>query len=419
MLARTEDGAPLIDCGDSGATLRFLLPLAMALGRRDTTFTGSPRLLERPLSAPYPVERTERGYRAAAPLMPGRYALRGDETSQTVSGLLMALPLLDAPSQLVLTTPLVSRPYVDMTLDALHRHGVTAEETADGWHIPAPQTFRADDGPIEGDWSAAGWWLTVDALQRGGVTVEGLSSQSRQSDRAIVDYLQRLPESVDVSQTPDLLPTLALLAAMTPQATRFTGGAFLRRKESDRLRTTAAVLSALGPARASVRSGTARLPAARTAASSLCTHSSHLSHRMTACRSSRVGGSVQESARVAASAAQARATAAMVALPLWRSADASAPSAPATMTPAASMQAKAGTLRQAATKNAAEAARRAGAAANATARAACAWERRRSGTCAETMRSLSLYICPFAFAISQLQGLDASAAHGFRGDVRE
>ena len=245
-LRALESGAPLIDCGDSGATLRFLLPLAMALGRRDTLFAGTPRLLERPLSAPYPVERTERGYRAAAPLMPGRYALRGDETSQTVSGLLMALPLLDAPSQLVLTTPLVSRPYVDMTLDALRRHGVTAEETADGWRIPAPQSFRADDGPIEGDWSAAGWWLTVDALQGGGITVEGLSPESRQSDRAIVDYLQRLPETADVSQTPDLLPTLALLAAMTPQTTRFTGGAFLRRKESDRLRTTAAVLSALG-----------------------------------------------------------------------------------------------------------------------------------------------------------------------------
>ena len=245
-LRALESGAPLIDCGDSGATLRFLLPLAMALGRRDTLFAGTPRLLERPLSAPYPVERTERGYRAAAPLTPGRYALRGNETSQTVSGLLMALPLLDAPSRLVLTTPLVSRPYVDMTLDALRRHGVTAEETADGWRIPAPQSFRADDGPIEGDWSAAGWWLTVDALQGGGITVEGLSPESRQSDRAIVDYLQRLPETADVSQTPDLLPTLALLAAMTPQTTRFTGGAFLRRKESDRLRTTAAVLSALG-----------------------------------------------------------------------------------------------------------------------------------------------------------------------------
>lgn len=241
-----QSGEEVIDCGDSGSTLRFLLPLAMALGRRDTLFTGSPRLLERPLSAPYPVERTGQGYRAAVPLTPGRYALRGDETSQTVSGLLMALPLLDAPSRLVLTTPLVSRPYVDMTLDTLRRHGVTAQETADGWCIPAPQTFRADDGPIEGDWSAAGWWLTVNALQGGGVTVEGLSPRSRQSDRAIIHYLQRLPETVDVSQTPDLLPTLALLAAMTPQVTRFTGGVFLRRKESDRLRTTAAVLSALG-----------------------------------------------------------------------------------------------------------------------------------------------------------------------------
>ena len=245
-LRALQSGAPVVDCGDSGSTLRFLLPLAMALGRRDTLFTGSPRLLERPLSAPYPVERTERGYRAAAPLTPGRYALRGDETSQTVSGLLMALPLLDAPSQLVLTTPLVSRPYVDMTLDALRRHGVTAEETADGWRIPAPQTFRPDDVPIEGDWSVAGWWLTVNALQGGGVTVEGLSPESRQSDQAIMHYLQRLPETVDVSQTPDLLPTLALLAAMTPQTTCFTGGAFLRRKESDRLHATAAVLSALG-----------------------------------------------------------------------------------------------------------------------------------------------------------------------------
>ena len=83
-LRAMQDGAPLIDCGDSGATLRFLLPLAMALGRRDTLFTGSPRLLERPLSAPYPVERTERGYRAAAPLPPGR-SVRPQEPANRVS----------------------------------------------------------------------------------------------------------------------------------------------------------------------------------------------------------------------------------------------------------------------------------------------------------------------------------------------
>ena len=239
-------GGKTIDCGASGTTLRFLLPLAMAQGRVGLRFTGTSRLLDRPLSAPYPVTREEDGYRITAPLTPGRYTLRGDETSQTVSGLLLALPLLSAPSEIELTTPLVSRPYVDMTLDALTRHGVMVRPVENGWHIPAPQPFLPCDAPVEGDWSAAGWWLTVSALQGGGVAVSGLSASSRQSDRAITRYLEALPRTVDISQTPDLLPTLALLAAMTPQTTRFTGGAFLRRKESDRLHAVAAVLSALG-----------------------------------------------------------------------------------------------------------------------------------------------------------------------------
>ena len=243
-----QSGVSVVDCGASGSTLRFLLPLAMALNRTGMEFTGSSRLLERPLSAPYPVERTAKGYRVTGSLSPGRYALRGDETSQTVSGLLMALPLLPSPSEIVMTTPLVSRAYVDMTLDALRRHGVTVRPTAKGWRIPAPQTFLPDESPVEGDWSAGSWWLTVKALQGGGITVQGLSRSSRQPDRAITGYLTRLPETVDVSQTPDLLPTLALLAAVLPQTTRFTGGTFLRRKESDRLHAVAAVLAALGTA---------------------------------------------------------------------------------------------------------------------------------------------------------------------------
>ena len=243
-----QSGVSVVDCGASGSTLRFLLPLAMALNRTGMEFTGSSRLLERPLSAPYPVERTAKGYRVTGSLLPGCYALRGDETSQTVSGLLMALPLLPSPSEIVLTTPLVSCAYVDMTLDALRRHGVTVRPTAKGWRIPAPQTFLPDESPVEGDWSAGGWWLAVNALQGGGITVQGLSRSSRQPDRVITGYLTRLPETVDVSQTPDLLPTLALLAAVRPQTTRFTGGTFLRRKESDRLHAVAAVLTALGTA---------------------------------------------------------------------------------------------------------------------------------------------------------------------------
>ena len=241
-----RQGGDAIDCGASGATLRFLLPLAMALGRTGLHLTGTPRLLERPLSAPYPVAQENAGYRITEPLTPGRYALRGDETSQTVSGLLMALPLLAEPSELVLTTPLVSRAYVDMTLDALRRHGVTVLTTETGWRIPAPQVFQPDESPVEGDWSAGGWWLAANALQGGGVTVTNLPLHSSQPDRAITGYLQELPETVDVSQTPDLLPALALLAAMRPQTTRFTGGAFLRRKESDRLQTVSAAIRALG-----------------------------------------------------------------------------------------------------------------------------------------------------------------------------
>ena len=252
VLAR---GGGVIDCGASGATLRFLLPLAMALGRTDVRFTGTPRLMERPLSAPYPLMREDGGYRPAAPLAAGRYALRGDETSQTVSGLLMALPLLAAPSQIELTTPLVSRGYVEMTRQVLRRHGVDTQAVEDGWVIPAPQPFLPDDTPVEGDWSAGSWWLAVNALQGGGLTVTGLPAESCQADRAITGYLTHLPETVDVSQTPDLLPVLALLAAMTPQTTRFTGGAFLRRKESDRLHTVAAVLSALGAQAAELPDG--------------------------------------------------------------------------------------------------------------------------------------------------------------------
>ena len=243
-----RQGGGTINCGASGATLRFLLPLAMALGRAGLRLTGTPRLLERPLSAPYPVAREGADHCVTAPLTPGRYALRGDETSQTVSGLLMALPLLAAPSEIVLTTPLVSRAYVDMTLDALRRHGVTIHATEAGWRVPAPQVFQPDETPVEGDWSAGSWWLAVNALQEGGITVTDLPPRSSQPDRAIIGYLETLPETVDISQTPDLLPTLALLAAMRPQTTRFTGGAFLRRKESDRLHTVTAVLAALGAA---------------------------------------------------------------------------------------------------------------------------------------------------------------------------
>ena len=230
----------VIDCGESGSTLRFLLPVAMALGRIGTVFTGSPRLLARPLGWEYG------GMEITRPLTGGVYAVSGQETSQIVSGLLMALPLCGEASEIVLTTPLVSRPYVEMTRGVLRRYGIVSEEMAQGWHIPGGQRYRTATMQQEADWSAGAWFWVLNTLGCE-IEIKGLRRDSLQGDRQICEYCEHLPDTVDVSATPDLLPPLALLAALQPgKTTYFTGAAFLRGKESDRLRHTAQILNTLG-----------------------------------------------------------------------------------------------------------------------------------------------------------------------------
>ncbi|MBQ7465285.1 MAG: 3-phosphoshikimate 1-carboxyvinyltransferase [Oscillospiraceae bacterium] len=243
---RAGDGT--LPCGRSGATLRLLLPVTMALGRTDVTFTCDPQLLRRPVPAPLPMEKTAAGYRVTGPLRPGRYALAADETSQIISGLLLALPLLNGDSEITLTTPAVSRPYLAMTVNTVARFGVTAVETSAGYHIPGGQHYRPAPMAFEGDWSAAAWYLVYNALRgESAVTVDNLPLPSLQGDSTVMDYVNHMPEIVTISDTPDLLPPLALLAALSPgKTTRFTGGVFLRGKESDRLAATAAMLNALG-----------------------------------------------------------------------------------------------------------------------------------------------------------------------------
>ena len=133
---------PVIDCGASGSTLRFLLPLAMARGQVGTRFTGTRRLLSRPLPGDWGLAPTENGLRVTRPLSPGRIPVDGSRTSQLLSGLLMALPGLAADSELVLTGPLASRPYVDLTLAVLERCGIVIEESPGGFLIPGGQRFR-------------------------------------------------------------------------------------------------------------------------------------------------------------------------------------------------------------------------------------------------------------------------------------
>ncbi len=248
VLRGLQTGETTLSCGKSGTTLRLLLPVAMALGRTGVTFSCDPQLLRRPVPAPLPMEKTAAGYRVTGPLAPGRYALAADETSQVISGLLLALPLLSVDSEIILTTPAVSLPYLTMTVKTMARFDVTVTKTPTGYRVPGGQRYRPAPMAPEGDWSAAAWYLVYNALRgENAVTVDNLTLPSLQGDSAVIDYVNHLPEMIPISDTPDLLPPLALLASLQPgKTTHFTGGAFLRGKESDRLAATAAILNTLG-----------------------------------------------------------------------------------------------------------------------------------------------------------------------------
>lgn len=254
---RTEGALPHLDCGESGSTLRFLIPLALAL-RGGGVFTGQGRLMERP-QQPYFDLFKEKGVACgqkdgvltvSGKLAPGRYALRGDVSSQFVTGLLYALPLLDGDSDVALTTPLESRGYVDMTLDVLTRFGVVVEQRENGYRIPGGQVYRPASIRIESDYSQAGFYYAANGLG-GAVDILGLNPDSLQGDRVIAAFAEvlRTPgEAVlDVADCPDLAPPLAVWAALREgQVTRIVNAGRLRIKESDRLDAVAAELSKLG-----------------------------------------------------------------------------------------------------------------------------------------------------------------------------
>ncbi len=244
---------PELFCGESGSTLRFLLPVAAALGV-SCAFTGAGRLPERP-NAPLTEALNAHGVRADRDRLPirlcgrlrgGEYEIAGDISSQYITGLLFALPLCGEDSALRLTTPLASASYVDITLDVLARFGIRIDRAPEGWAVPGGQRY-ASPGEVcaEGDWSAAAFWLAANRLG-GEVACEGLREDSAQGDRAIGGLLGQLGGEIDATDTPDLVPALAVAAAVHPGTTRITGAARLRLKESDRLSAVAQMLRALG-----------------------------------------------------------------------------------------------------------------------------------------------------------------------------
>jgi len=250
------DGLPLLDCGESGSTLRFLIPVALAV-RGGGHFTGRGRLMERP-QGPYIRLFEEKGIlwnqegtclTVAGQLEPGVYALPGNVSSQFITGLLYALPLLPGDSRIVLTTPLESRGYVDMTLDMLRQFDIKVEEQEDGFLVPGNQTYQARDLTLEADWSGAAFWYAANFLGAQ-VDIQGLNPDSVQGDRQIGTLYWKLARpgdvDIDLSQCPDLAPPLAAMAAVRKGTTRFVHAGRLRMKESDRLETIARTLNALG-----------------------------------------------------------------------------------------------------------------------------------------------------------------------------
>ena len=254
---RPDGELPFLDCGESGSTLRFLIPIALAVSGGGV-FTGHGRLMERPQQPYFDIfeekgifyEQKDGVLTVRGTLTPGAYRLPGNVSSQFVTGLLYALPLLAGNSSIEITTPLESSGYVDMTLDMLEKFGITVEnQNYEVFRISGKQTYIARGIAVESDWSQAGFWYAANFLDNR-VSIQGLDPSSTQGDRVVASLYWKLAKSddvdIDVSGCPDLLPPLAVMAAMRNGTTRFVNAARLRIKESDRLATTAALLNALG-----------------------------------------------------------------------------------------------------------------------------------------------------------------------------
>ena len=261
------------DCGESGSTLRFLLPVAAARGVSGARFTGRGRLPARPLGELCGALAAH-GCRLSSTAVPltldgrllgGEFVLPGNVSSQYITGLLFALPLTAAGGRIVLSTALESSAYVEMTLRTLRRFGVAAETLPDGWRLAGGQSYGSPgEASVEGDWSNAAGFLCAGALG-GPLTLTGLDHGSAQGDRRIVGLLRGFgargeerdgqvtvsrgelrPQSVDMSEIPDLLPVLSAFAAAVPGRTVLCHAERVRLKECDRVAAMAAMLRSAG-----------------------------------------------------------------------------------------------------------------------------------------------------------------------------
>lgn len=250
-----------IDCCESGSTLRFMIPITAALGI-DAEYLGQGRLPERPIT-PYIRELGSNGikfdynntmpFKMSGQLKNGMFSLEGNISSQFITGFLFALPLLEGDSKIILTSPLESKPYADMTILCLKQFGVLIDETDYGYYIKGGQKYIANDITVEGDYSQAAFFYVANILGSE-INIKNLSENSTQGDKKIVEITSRLcynnnyPEgfNINASDIPDLVPVLGVLGTFCSGSSVIDGAERLKIKESDRLAATSAAVNALG-----------------------------------------------------------------------------------------------------------------------------------------------------------------------------
>jgi 3-phosphoshikimate 1-carboxyvinyltransferase len=264
-----------IDCANSGTSIRLLSGIASLLAH-NVTLTGDESLQQRPMK-PLINALVELGVAATsargdgmAPLIirgpnKGRWAhIKGDVSSQFISSLLIASALKELDTEIVITTPLKSKPYVDITLDMMARFGGRCYITKNGYCVPGGQRYNPQELTIPGDYSSAAFPLVAGALT-GKVGIKGLDPQDKQGDKAIVDILRRFGAQVrwagdvlecsaaplqgvdvDMGNSPDIFPIIAVLATQAKGTTKLFNAEHLRFKESDRIKTTTTMLKSFG-----------------------------------------------------------------------------------------------------------------------------------------------------------------------------
>lgn len=264
----------VLDCGESGATLRFMLPVACALAA-DVSFTAGGRLPQRPLSPLYEEliahgcslsKQGQMPLNCEGKLTSGKYQLAGDVSSQFVSGLLLALPLLDSDSEIILNGKIESQPYIDLTVSALNLFGINIEIKENIYFVRCRQKYCSPGKVVvEGDWSNAAFWLCAAALGDMPITCINIKKDSLQGDKAVAELLKMFGANVsftgntvtvsggklqaieiDARNIPDLVPALSVVACAAQGKTVIYNAGRLRVKESDRLKSVADTLTKLG-----------------------------------------------------------------------------------------------------------------------------------------------------------------------------